>query len=376
MKILHIITGLATGGSEMMLYKILSKINREQFQPVVLSLRDKGTLGDKIEALGIPVYALGINSKIATILAISKLMHLINQVKPDIIQGWMYHGNFVAQLAIIGNCQLIPIVWNIRQSLYSLKFEKKSTAVIIKILSYLSKLPATIIYNSKTSAVQHQNLGYCATQSLVIPNGFDTNLFSPSNLARLSLRQELGLEKDIFMIGIVARFHPMKDHNNFLQAAANLLKHNPDIHFVLAGRNVDQDNLKLVQLIEQLGIKENTHLLGERQDIPLITAALDLATCSSYTEAFPNVIGEAMSCGVPCVVTDVGDSASIVSDTGQVVPPSDPEALCAGWLKLIALEADARRELGTRARQRIEQLFSLENVVQQYEKLYQDIVYG
>lgn len=372
--VLHIITSLSTGGAEMMLHKLLSSINREKFKPVVISLTDKGTLGNKIEALDIPVITLGINSGTSLLLATSKLIHIINQVKPGLIQGWMYHGNLAASLASISSFRIIPMVWNIRQSVYFLKYEKRSTAIAIRVLSYLSQSPKIIIYNARISAYQHEKLGYCQSKSLLIPNGFDTNVFQTSKEAHQGLRQELNLEKDTFIMGLVARFHPMKDHNNFLQAAAILLKNNPDIHFVLAGRNVDSNNRELVKLIHSLDIQEETHLLGERQDMADITAAFNLATCSSYTEAFPNVVGEAMSCGVPCVVTDVGDSAFIVGDTGRVVPPQNPEALAKAWQELIDLGIEERKALGLAARTRIVNNFSLESVVAQYENLYQNIV--
>jgi glycosyltransferase involved in cell wall biosynthesis len=169
----------------------------------------------------------------------------------------------------------------------------------------------------------------------------------------------------------------MKDHTTFLQAANFLLKNNPNVHFVLAGKAVDKDNQLLQELILNLELSEQVHLLGERDDVPSLTAALDIATSSSCAgEGFSNVIGEAMSCGVPCVVTDVSDSAWIVGDTGQVVPPRNPEALCAGWQKLIDMGFEARRNLGARARQRIKERFSIESIVQDYERIYQEAVYG
>lgn len=374
MKICFIITGLSTAGAEVMLYKLLSNINRDKFHPVVVSLIDKEIVGNQIEALGIPVVSLGINSGTSLLSATSKLIRIIAKVKPDLIQGWMYHGNLAAQFTSIVSFKSIPIIWNIRHSVYSLRYEQASTALVIRILSYLSTSPKTIIYNSKLSAGQHEKLGYCQSKSLIIPNGFDTNVFQVSTKAYFSLRKELSLAEDKFIIGLVARFHPMKDHNNFLRAAATLLKNNSGIHFVLAGRNVDSDNRKLVNLIHRLDIQEKTHLLGERQNIAYITAAFNLATCSSYTEAFPNVIGEAMSCGVPCVVTDVGDSAFIVGDTGRVVPPQNSEALAKAWQELIDLGMEGRKALGLAARTRIVNNFSLESVVARYENLYQNVV--
>lgn len=378
MKILHVITGLSTGGAEMMLYKLLSGMNREQFEPVVISLMDRGTLGDRIEALGIPVYSMGLKLGKSTPLSIWCLIRTLRQLQPDLIQGWMIHGNLAAQLASISIFmpKKVPILWNIRHSALSKSDASRITLLLIKLLSYLSHLPTRIIYNSKVGAGDHEKIGYNADKTQVIPNGFDTKLFTKSLEARRRFRGELGLSEDAFLIGLIGRYHPMKDHSNFLQAAKTLLATKPNVQFVFAGKGVDWDNPLLQRLILELEVASQVHLLGERADIPYITAALDIATSASYGEGFPNVVGEAMSCGVPCVVTDVGDSAWIVGNTGQVVQPRKPEALCAGWLKLIEMGVEARRDLGAKARQRIEDLFSIESIVQQYEQLYQEVIDG
>jgi glycosyltransferase involved in cell wall biosynthesis len=164
----------------------------------------------------------------------------------------------------------------------------------------------------------------------------------------------------------------MKDHTNFLHAAALLLKSYPDVHFVLVGREVHTENKVLKNLIQDLGISQHIHLLGERRDMNRLTAALDIAcSASAYGEGFPNVIGEAMSCGVPCAVTDVGDSGWIVGNTGRVVPPRSPEALAHAWKELIVLGSEGREILGKAARARIIECFSLDSVVHQYESLYE-----
>ncbi|NEO32412.1 MAG: glycosyltransferase [Symploca sp. SIO3C6] len=377
MKILHVITDLFTGGAEIMLYKLLSCTDRDRFEPVVISLIDRGTLGDRIEALGIPVHTIGMKAGKPTPASVWRLVSIARQLKPDLIQGWMYHGNLAAQLTGTFLPQSIPVLWNVRHSLYTLKYEKKITAAVIKFCASISFLPTKIIYNSQTGAEQHEQNGYSNRKTIVIPNGFDTELFAPSTEYSTSFRQELGIPQNTVLIGLISRFHPMKDHTNFLNAAALLKKQNPglNVKFVMAGKDVDWDNQNLYQLAKELGLVDSMYILGERHDMPRITAALDIASSSSYSESFPNIIGEAMLCSVPCVVTDIGDSAWIVGNTGLVVPPRNPEALCAGWLKLIDMGIEARRKIGVRARQRIEQLFSIESIVQKYEQLYQEIIY-
>lgn len=378
-KILFISTGLGTGGAEMMLYKLLSGIDRSRFDPVVVSLIKTDFFGDqifnRITALNIPVHSLELNPGKFSIQKLFELLELVRQQQPAIIQGWMYHANLAAQLASFFTFKSIPTIWNIRHSLYSLDYEKKGTAMVIRLLSQLSNFPAKIIYNSQIGGTQHEKVGYKSHKTIVIPNGFDINLFKPSSENRHNLRQELGLPQDAFLIGRICRYHLMKDHESFLCAAAILLQDFPELHFVLAGTNVDQDNSHLTELLQELNIGDRVHLLGERKDVPYLTSALNIATSSSYFgEAFPNVVGEAMACEVPCVVTDVGDSALIVGETGKVVPPKNPQALADGCRELISLDIAAREALGKKARQKVIDLYSLESIIAQYEELYQSVV--
>ncbi|HWR73723.1 MAG TPA: glycosyltransferase [Nitrospirota bacterium] len=375
-RIAHIITGLNTGGAESMLYKLLSRADRTRFEPVVISLSGYGTLGKQIEGLPVRVFDIGMNHGRQSFIGICRLISLVRKLKPNIVQGWMYHGNLTAQLATIFIPNRTPVVWNVRQSLYSLAYEKNTTAAVIKLCGYLSQFPAAIVYNSMTSASHHEAIGYRVESCAVIPNGFDTDLFVPSEQARSSVRAELGLPGDTHLIGLIGRYHPVKDHQCFLEAAALLKGGIDDVHFILAGSGVDDQNRELRNEITNKNITERMHLLGERQDIPRLTAALDIATSSSRSEGFSNVIGEAMSCGVPCVVTDVGDSASIVGDTGTAVPQRDPRALSDAWTGLIRVGKEKRRALGQKARQRICEHYSLDTVVRDYEALYERLSTG
>lgn len=374
MKIAYIVTGLYTGGAEIMLYNLLSKINRERFDPVVVSLMDRGTWGDRLEALGIPLYTMRMKPGMPpTPDLIWRLINLLRRLQPDLIQGWMYHGNLASQVASWFCPRKPPVFWSIHHSINSLSSEKKTTIAIIKSGTQLSKFVKSIIFVSQTSKIQHEKLGYYSQNSCVIPNGFDTSLFIPSVEAKLTVRKELGLPENTNLIGLIGRYHPMKDHANFLQAAALLTKNHPNLDFILAGREVEKENQILAQIIQELGISDRVHLLGERRDIPRLMAALDIASSSSaYGEAFPLAVGEAMSCGVPCVVTDVGDSGWIVGDSGTVVSPKNPVALANAWKELIALGAEGREALGKAARERIIECFALESVVTQYENLYEN----
>ena len=375
MKIVYLTTGLNMGGAEVMLYNLLSKIDRDRFEPVIISLMDKGVFGESIEQLGIPVYSGGMLIGKPSIAAVRRIIELIKQVQPDLIQGWMYHGNIAAQFFNLVTGNKTPVLWSIHHSLHDLSSEKPLTQAIIRFGSWSSKYISKTAYVSEKSQGQHQKLGYSTSNSCVVPNGFDTSNFQPSSAVRHKFRQELGISDDTFLIGSLARYHPMKDHANLLQAAKVLLTNSPDTKFVLIGTNVDNNNQTLTDLITQLGINDSLYLLGQRRDIPQITPALDVLTSSSaYGEAFPLVIGEAMSCGVPCVVTDIGDSGWIVADTGKVVPPKNPVALAKAWQEIIDLNPIAREKMGRAARERITEKFALDSIVNQYETIYQNVI--
>jgi glycosyltransferase involved in cell wall biosynthesis len=188
------------------------------------------------------------------------------------------------------------------------------------------------------------------------------------------LRAELELSPTTIIIGKIARYHAMKDHANFLQAAAYLLQFYPGVHFLLAGEKVERTNVTLMRLIKELNLDARMHLLGNRNDIHRIIPGLDIVTsASSYGEGFPNVIGEAMASGVPCVATDVGDSALIIGKLGQVVPPRQPESLAEAWRSLIDMGQTRRTAMGLMARRHIKEHYSLPVIVGRYEQLYKDI---
>jgi glycosyltransferase involved in cell wall biosynthesis len=375
MKILHIISGLPIGGAEMMLYKLLSVIDWDIFEPVVISLTDYGSLGNNIIKLNIPVYKVEINAGFPNPFKVCRFIKLIRKINPELIQGWMYNGNLAALLARWVLPNHVPLLWNIRHTPDDLKKEKRLTARVIRLGARLSTQPDQIIYNSKVSAQKHESIGYSDKHKNFIPNGFNCEQFKPFNDAKSKLRHSLGLKKETLLIGLVARYHIMKDHVTFLHSAGKLNKTYPEIHFVLVGQGVDKNNHLLIKLIEDLKITKNIHLLGKRMDVDEITAGLDIAcSSSSWGESFSNAIGEAMACGIPCVVTDVGDSAWIVGETGIVVKPGDRKAFTDAMITLIKISSEERLGLGKLARNRIIKHFSLNLVVKQYEDMYQNLL--
>ena len=358
----------------MMLYKLLAAIDQDAFRSIVISLQDKGTIGARIEALGIPVYTLDARPGWSTPFFLLRLRALLVRNEISLVQAWMSHANIAATLACALGRYRRPVIWNIRQSLDNSLRAKRSTALIIRMGSALSRFPARIVYNSRVSAEQHGSRGYARDKTIIIANGFDCNVFKADADARNRLREQLALSADSVLIGMVARYAPMKDHANFLRAADILSATYPQARFVLVGNGITKENAELTQLIRAAGVCDKVHLLGERGDIPDITAGLDIASLSSAGwEGFPNVVGEAMACGIPCVVTDVGDTAWVAGATATIVPPKDPLGLAAGWARLIEAGPGNRRRIGAVARKRILDYFSLPRIAADYENLYREV---
>ena len=372
-KITHIITGLYTGGAEMMLYKLLGGIDQKRFSSRVISLTGDGPIGDKIRSLGVTVQALGIRPTSPNPLVFLKLVSWLRRDCPDIIQTWMYHADLIGGLAAKLSGRIL-IVWGIRNTDLSPERTKRSTIWTARICARLSNwLPEKIVVCSETSKQAHIRIGYKAEKMVMLANGFDLELFRPDPQARVSVRDELGIPAHTLLIGLVARFDPQKDHWNFIQAASLLQVTHPEVHYLLCGGGITWENQELSYLIKALNLGDKVHLLGLRDDVPRLTAALDIASTSSVGESFPNVVGEAMACAVPCVVTDTGDSAFIVGETGLVVSPKDPQALANAWRYLVEMPFSEKDNLGIAARQRVAKYFSIPEIVAQYEYVYKEI---
>jgi glycosyltransferase involved in cell wall biosynthesis len=247
--------------------------------------------------------------------------------------------------------------------------------MMLRVLAKTSRFVDTVVPVSQGSLRWHQELGYRPRRWELIRVGVDTAWFHPEPSARTTLRQALHLGPDSVLIGIVARFHPMKDHENFLRAMALLRRQLPDIDLygVMAGSGVTPANEALSGLARRLQLPDRIHMLGERADVNAVMAGLDMLCSSSKIESCPTVVIEAMACGVPCAVTDVGDSAFIVGPTGQVAPPENPEALAQALHALTAKAHQGREKLGQEARRRAVENFSLEVLVDKYANLYRTL---
>lgn len=373
-EILHLITSLDVGGTETMLYRLLSSMDDRRFRNRVVCLTDMGLVGRDMQRSGIPVVALNIPPGHVRLRALATLWNLLRRHRPDILQTWLYHSDLLG-LVFWKATGVKHMCWNIRCSYMDLDQYHATTRWTLRFCSLLSPFPTRILTNSVAAKAFHIQIGYRRSGWNVIPNGFDLERFRPDPAAKDSLIGELGLEKepDLFLIGFMARFDPMKDHATFLEAASRLLERGRNAHFVMAGAGVEPSNQALVRRIP-VRWKKRFHLCGRREDVERITAGLDIATLASHGEGFPNVVCEAMACGVPCVVVDVGDSARIVEDPRLVVPPRRPDALARAWESVMDMPKEDRVQLGKNARRRIQTRFDIRRVARAYETLYTDIV--
>lgn len=375
-RVLHIITGLSNGGAETMLYKLLSGIDQRRFEIAVISLTDRGVMADRIEALGIPVLTCNMPSGYFTLSGFMRLLDHIRRPMPHLVQTWLYHSDLVGGVAA-KMTGVRHILWNIRHSNLDRDKNKRHTLLAVRLNVWLSRwLPDRIICNSTNSAAIHQSIGFDSNRFIIIPNGFDTESFHPDSESRISVRKELGVSLDAPLVGLVARFDSQKNHQGFVNAAAWVHEQNPSAYFVLVGSGADWANEALINWITDKSLQGHFRLLGRRDDIPRLTAALDVAVCASWGEGFPNVVGEAMACGVPCVVTNVGDCAEIVGDTGWAVPPGDMIALADRISTALTMSAEARQAQGLAARARIVERYALADIVRRYEALYLAVVNG
>ena len=377
MKVCHIITDLGVGGAEITLYQLLSHTDDAWRDTKVVSLTGGGPLSEQLDAINIQTRTLDMKRNFPNPMSIFKLARWLRRDNPDLIQTWMYHANLIGGIAakLAGN---IPVVWGIHSSDSSSSSRRAATIWVIKVSAYLSKLlPDRIVYVSNASKKIHEQAGYVQAKGLLIPNGFDTKEFMPDRDIRADMRKQFSIPPDTFVIGLVARWHPEKDHANFFSAAGILARRKANVKFVLCGENVTSDNFELMKMIESNCVRSKTRLLGLRRDIKRIMLMLDVNTISSNAgESFPLVVGEAMASGIPCVVTDVGECANMVGETGRVVPHSNPEALAAAWQEILELPESKRQELGRQAQEHIVQNFDINRVVGEYQDLYLNVVEG
>lgn len=356
-----------------MLRNLIARMDPGKFETRVVSMTSLGTIGKQLRESGIRVDVLGMRRGLPDVRGILPLRRFIREFEPDCLQTWLYHadllGTFVAR-----NMGFRPFAWNIRCSRMKMSQYGPLSGLTLRLLARMSGSPDAVVINSRSGREVHESLGFHPRRWELIPNGFDVDRFRPDDSARRRLRTELGLPGDALLIGLIARYDAMKGHDTFIGAAAETARSH-DAFFVMAGPRVDRENSPLMQQLGAASLVSRACVLGERHDIPYILAGLDIACSASIGEGFPNSVGEAMSCGIPCVVTDVGDSAWLLGESAGRVVPAGGVAAFAGALKaMIDIGRDGRVELGAAGRRRIMEHFTLEAAVKQYENLYAGLV--
>lgn len=372
-KILHVITGLSDGGAEAVLFRLCSFDKSSQH--AVISLMDSGKYGPLLKAGGVDIYCLNMPAGKIRFPALIKLYKLMRQLKPDVVQTWMYHadliGGIIAKLAGIKN-----IVWGVHHTTLFKGESKKSTIIIAKLNAFISSfIPSRIIYCAEKSRLVQESIGFNTQKGRVVPNGYNIKDFLPNPNARMTFRNDVGVAADTFLIGHVGRYHPFKDYPTLLNAFGLLTKEKSELKVAMVGSDLTTDNTQLNQLIKDNACNEYITLLGRRNDIIAAMNGFDLFVLSSVSEAFPNVLNEAMACGTPCVTTDVGDAAVIVGNTGWVVPPKDPQALANAIFTAMEEKENSPEAWQVRkqaCRQRIVDNFSIEKMVSGYQKVWFD----
>jgi glycosyltransferase involved in cell wall biosynthesis len=363
------------GGAERMLQRVIRHGNTPEFEHLVLSIKNFQQVAEELTAEGINVQSLNVQADYYKLpKAVLQLTSRIRRFKPDVVQSWMYMADFFGGIASHLAAPSTPMIWTIRHSTLDPVIDSRALRGCAAGCARLSRrVPSKIVLNSHAAVPIHAAAGYDESKMQIVPNGFDVSRFAPSEQLRLETRARLGIPENAPVIGRVARFHANKDHLTFLKAATFVLKQRPDARFLVCGEPQTISSAQVQQDIDSAGLTDAAHLVELQSDIVPLNCAFDIATCSSITEAFPNVIGEAMSCGVPCVSTDVGDAAMIIGDTGCVVPAQEPQQFAEALLEILQLPAVNRRQLGEAARRRVVNNFELTHATGMFLDLWREL---
>ena len=363
---MHVIAGLGIGGAERMLCKLVAASTQRTH--IVVSLSSVGELGQVLRVQGISVYSLGMTSPLSVFRAGLRLLYLVRRERPDVLQTWMYHADFLGGL--IGKLSGIRVVWGVRTTELPRSGSRMTRWLRAWCARLSETLPDRIVYAADASRRLHERLGYSSLKSVVIPNGFQVERLRYGWTKREVMRQSFHLNDGDVVIGYVGRFHDDKDPKNFLSAAAKLMQQRRNVRLVMIGRDLVTENVELGRWIQGLKLEGRVLLLGERSDIPECLSAMDLFCLSSRTEGFPNVLGEAMGVGVPCVATDVGDVKLVLGDCGRVVPRESAALLADGMNEVLSWTASERELRIYAGRQRIAEHYSIEATCSMFELLF------
>lgn len=377
MRILHVIDGIDVGGAELVLAQLIEHLQRDGHHNTVLVLTHGGPIGDRMRTAGAAVVEMGSPRGRLPVSAVGRMAAQVRKADPDLIQGWMYHGNLAALILRVASRVRSPLVWSMHNTLEPFPEMGALTRGALVANRLFAGAAAGIVYVSEAAARQHERRGFRPDRTRVIPNGTDCQLFGPRPEERAWLRQSLGVPEGVPLVGTFARWATMKGHGNLFAAVSRLKARGVAMHLVLAGSGTTPDNPELAAGLLAAGLTSGCSCLGVRHDVPRLMAGLDAFVLPSvHGEAFPLVLGEAMATEVPCIATDVGDARLILGSTGEVVPPGDVEALASALGRLLALPPEQRDQIGRDGRDRVMSRFSLETMGRAYESLYRSVIDG
>ena len=358
-RVILFIRSLGVGGAQRQLVNLALALHRRGIPTEVLTFYSGGSLRSELVKAGIPASDLGKRGRWDVLPFLYRLFRHLRPRRPAVLYSFLPVANVLA----VSMARLVPgtrVVWGVRASNMDLARYDALSRLAFRAECRLSRRADLIIANSSAGKDHHVQHGFPEERVVVVPNGIDVDRFARTDAGRRAVRTEWGVADDAIVIGLVARLDPMKDLPSFLEAAARLSASHPTARFACVGDGPAQAAADLRALADRLGLGGNVIWAGARHDMANVYSALDVLVSASYGEGFSNAIAEAMACEVPCVVTDVGDSAWIVGDTGQVAPSRDSEALMQAMARLAARSSAERAAIGRRARARVASLFSVE----------------
>lgn len=364
MRIWFLIRSLEVGGAERQLVTLVSELRRRGLDVGVIVFYRGGALDKEVIANGIPLSSPRKRGRWDVLGFLLRLVRILRQIRPHVLHTYLVMPNILGVILR----PLFPgmrVVWGVRASNMDLTRYDWLARWGFGLSRHLARYADLVIANSWAGAVYHQGHGYPREKMRVIPNGIDTERFRTDPAGRDAVRRNWGVKYDEKVIGLVARLDPLKDHLTFLRAASLLARDRQDVRFVCVGDGPERYRRHLEQTATEWGLRDRLLFVGPRLDMPAVYGALDILTSSSsWGEGFSNSVAEAMACGVPCVVTDVGDLARIVGDTGIVVPPKDPGAMCRAWVELLSLPPQEYQRRSEAARQRVVAHFSVQSLAE------------
>lgn len=370
--VVHFIAGLQASGAEIALSRLIQQSSGHGLKHTVVSLTGRGDLATAIENAGGVVVSLDLKPGLPLLARLVGTVGKLTGLKPDILQGWMVHGNLAAWAVRLLLYPRASLTWNLRMSLRNAIHESPRTMALTRFAGRLSQSVDLLVSNSVGGLQDHQAVGYRPRVTAVIPNGFDPDIFRPDAEDRERARREWDLPRDAVVYGLIGRYHAVKGHDVFLHAAA-LARSRADMVFVLVGRDASPDNPELVSALERHGIADRFRLIGPRNDVPALLCGLDVVCMPSVYEGFPNALGEGMAAGLPCIATDVSDVRTILNGAGRIIPVGDAQALAEAMVELRDLGSARRATLGATARRTVLQKYTLEAVAAEYLARYRDL---